>query len=76
MAEKAKTFPLRLECMDEVGAWASRHGMSINAALNHMAREFLDREMGEVSRLQAENEDLRQKIISIVMASRPDIISK
>lgn len=76
MPEKVKTFPLRLECMDEVGSWASRHGMSVNAALNHMAREFLDGEAGEASRLKAENEDLREKIVSIIMASRPDVISK
>lgn len=69
MAEKKN---LRLSFMGEVEEWASRRGLSTNGAISFMCREFLDREKGEIQRLQDENAVLRKKIVEVALARVPD----
>ena len=62
-----KNFPLRLECDQELTEWAAKNNVSLNAAINMACRQFIDREVGILGRLERENEELRQKIINVAM---------
>jgi hypothetical protein len=68
MKQGGKHFPLRLFFHEEIKAWAEARGISMNSAINQMIAEGLTRDPGEIERLKAENEELRSKIVSVIMS--------
>lgn len=63
-------FPLRLSFIGEVEGWAKGKGMSVNAAIGFMCREFLDRERMGFGALEEENANLKQTLVNLAMSMR------